>query len=58
MDEEQFAKLSDSLETMAALMIGYKNKLVANGEGFDPDMAEHMCQQFHEVMCANLIEVE
>lgn len=58
MDEEQFSKLNDSLETMAAMMLGYKAKLMAGGEGMGEESAEFMVCQFHEVMCNRLIEID
>lgn len=56
--EEQFVQLNDSLETMAAMMLGYKAKLMAGGEGFTEESAEYMVCQFHELMMHRMIEIE
>lgn len=60
MEEDQFGRLIDSLDTLASLMLGYKAKLMAgkDGAGFTEESAEYMVVQFHEIMCARLIEVE
>lgn len=58
MEEEQFTKMNDSLDTLSAMMIGYKNKLMAGGEGFSEESAEFMAVQLHEVMCSRMVEVE
>lgn len=55
MNPSEFEQTNDGLDSIVAMVAGYKAKLIE--AGFDPDNAEYMAVEFHSLYIQQYVEV-